>query len=304
MYAADVRRRGPPRKASMTTSPPRAAGHSALAPDVHVYEPHRAGLPPLRPYVREVWRRRHFATELSRAQLRAANSETFFGQVWLVLSPLLLASVYFVLVNVLTAKPKGWTYFSHLTGGLFVFYFVSSSLLTGAASVTGAGKLLLNTAFPRMLMPMSAVRTAFFRFLPTVPVYLCFHLIARNPWSWVTPLALVFLFLINLFALGLAAVFSTMQVYFRDTSSFLPYFVRIWLYLSPVILLPEQLHKFGVAEYFNPLFSLIGGYTDLLVRSKMPDPLIWLLAVVWSVGALLLGSWFFVSRERDFAVRV
>ena len=288
----------------MTTSPTRAAGQSELTADVHVYEPHRAGLPPLRPYLREVWRRHGFAVELSRAQLRAANSGTFFGQVWLVLNPLLLASVYFVLVNVLSSKPKGMQYFSHLTGGLFVFYFVSTSLLTGAASVTGAGKLLMNTAFPRMLMPLSAVRTAFFRFLPTVPVYLVFHLLAGNPWSWATPLALVFLFMIVLFALGLAAVFSTLQVYFRDTSSFLPYFVRIWLYLSPVILLPEQLKRFGAAEYFNPLYSLIGGYTDLLVRAKMPDPLMCVLAVVWSVGALLVGSWYFVSRERDFAVRV
>ena len=30
----------------------------------HVYEPHRVGLPPLRPYVRELWRRREFAFEL------------------------------------------------------------------------------------------------------------------------------------------------------------------------------------------------------------------------------------------------
>lgn len=30
------------------------AGGSELTPQVHVYEPHRAGLPPLRPYFREV----------------------------------------------------------------------------------------------------------------------------------------------------------------------------------------------------------------------------------------------------------
>ncbi len=288
----------------MTTSSTRARRDADLVPKVQVYEPHRAGLPPLRPYLRELWQRRHFAVELSRAQMRAANSGTFFGQVWLVINPLLLAAVYFVLVNVLASQPKGLEYFAHLTAGLFLFYFVSTSMLTGAQSVTGAGKLLMNTAFPRLLIPLSAVRTAFFRFLPTVPVYLVFHLMAGNPWTWKTPLSLVFLAMIIAFALGLAAIFSTLQVYFRDASSFLPYFVRIWLYLSPVILLPEQLSKFGAAEYANPLFSLLGGYTDLLVRSQMPTLGTWLQALGWSAAALLLGGWYFVSRERDFAVRL
>ena len=288
----------------MTTSSTRARRVPDPSVKVQVYEPHRAGLPPMRPYLTELWQRRHFAVELSRAQMRAANSGTFFGQVWLVLNPLLLASVYFVLVNVLASKPKGMEYFAHLTGGLFLFYFVSTSMTTGASSVTGAGKLLMNTAFPRLLIPISAVRTAFFRFLPTVPVYLVFHVLAGNPWSWVTPLALLFLVMIMSFALGLAAVFSTLQVYFRDTSSFLPYFVRIWLYLSPVILLPEQLKKFGPAEYVNPLFSLLGGYTDLLVRGQMPTAGTWLQALGWAVVALGLGGWYFISRERDFAVRL
>ena len=36
-----------------------------------VYEPHRVGLPPLGPYLRELWRRRAFAFELARTTLRA-----------------------------------------------------------------------------------------------------------------------------------------------------------------------------------------------------------------------------------------
>lgn len=288
----------------MTSSTTRATTEPDLDSDVHVYEPHRAGLPPLRPYARELWQRRHFTAELSRSQMRAANTETFFGQIWLVINPLLLASVYFVLANVLSSKPKGLEYFAHLTAGIFVFYFVSNSILQGAQSVTSAGKLLMNTAFPRLLIPLAAVRTAFFRFLPTIPVYFVFHLLAGNPWTWRTALAPVFLLFIVFFAIGLAAIFSTVQVYFRDASSFLPYFVRIWLYLSPVILLPEALKKFGSYELANPLYSLIGGYTDLLVRSKMPAPQTWLMAAGWAVGALLLGGWYFVSRERDFAVRI
>ena len=43
------------------------------------------------PYIREAWRRRAFAFELARTQLRAQHFNTVFGQLWLVLNPLMLA---------------------------------------------------------------------------------------------------------------------------------------------------------------------------------------------------------------------
>src|SRR5438045_2851677 len=94
----------------------------------HVYEPHAAGLPPLRSYVRELWRRREFAFELSRTRLRAQHFDTTFGQLWLILNPLLLAGVYFVLVDIIRPNTRGWGFFAHLMAGLFAYYFVSNSL--------------------------------------------------------------------------------------------------------------------------------------------------------------------------------
>src|SRR3954470_17418950 len=80
----------------------------------HVYEPHRVGLPPLRQYLRELWRRREFAYELSRTKLRAQHFNTAFGQLWLVLNPLLLAGVYFILVDILQGGSRGGAFFAHL----------------------------------------------------------------------------------------------------------------------------------------------------------------------------------------------
>ena len=275
-----------------------------FTPVLHVYEPHKAGIPPLLPYVRELWRRREFANESSKASLRSENTLTVFGQLWMVLNPLLLAGVYMLLVTVLQQKNPGMGFFSRLTAGLFSFYFVSNCMMTGAASIVGGGKLLLNTSFPRLLMPFAAVRTSFFRFLPTIPVYLIFHILAGNPWNVGTLCAFAFAMLI-LFGLGIAAFFATIQVYFRDATSFLPYFNRIWLYISPVMWLLDQIPE-GLRGFVtvNPLFSLIGGYTGALVEGKVPALSVWITAAVWSVASLVLGSLFFISREREFAVRI
>ncbi len=276
--------------------------------ELQVYEPHRVGLPNLRTYVRDLWGRREFAAELSRATMRASHTNTFFGRAWLIINPLLLAMVYYMLVGILSNRGGG-DYLVHLVAGLFFFYFISGCLTTGANSVTGGGKLISSMAFPRLLMPLSALRSAFFRFLPTMVVYVVIHVLSGAGFKPQMLLAVVFLVLATIFGAGMAAFFAALQVYFRDTASFLPYFVRIWLYLSPVLWYPEdavrQLGEAGsrFAE-INPLYSLIGGWTDLLVRGEIPDASLWFFAVGWALVSAVVGSLFFISREREFAVRL
>jgi len=79
-------------------------------PIYHHYTPHRAGLPPLVPYFRELWSRREFAAEMSKATLRGANVNTVFGQLWLILNPLLMAGVYYLLVTIGTNAQVLMTY--------------------------------------------------------------------------------------------------------------------------------------------------------------------------------------------------
>lgn len=240
--------------------------------------------------------------------MRSANTSTFFGQAWLVLNPLLLAAVYYLLVTIIRNHHDP-AFFVHLTLNLFAFNLVSTSITSGATSVTSSGKLLINTAFPRLLIPLSTVRTAFFRFLPTIPVYFFFHvLILPREWSWTMVLSVYFLATMIVFGMGLAAFFAALQVYFRDTSSFLPFFVRLWMYLSPVLWLPEAIKGFSKTAQtlieLNPLYSMLGGYAQVMQEGRVPPPYVWLAAAAWALGVAVVGFLFFISREREFAVRL
>jgi len=288
-----------------------------FTPEFQVYEPHKTGIPPLKPYVKELWRRRQFASELSSSTLRAGNAQTMFGRLWLVLNPLLLAMVYYLLVNILSKNKGGISYLDHLVAGVFGFYYVSGTLSSGAVSVVGSGALIANMSFPRLLMPLSALRSGFFKFLPTLPVFFVIHAIASATqsstqaklypvnWSFVQLGGIYFVLCMTLFGAGIGTIFAALQVYFRDMSSFLPYMNRIWLYLSPVLwtiqTVPGRLERFMV---FNPLFSILGGWTDMLTEGRVPPLGIWVRAAAWSVGIFVAGSLFFMSREREFAVRL
>jgi teichoic acid transport system permease protein len=271
----------------------------------HVYEPHLVGLPPLGQYLREAWRRRSFAGELARTKLRAQNFNTWFGQLWLVLNPLLLAGVYFILVDILRAGGRDKDFFAHLMAGIFAYYFVSGSVRNGIKSVVGGGRLILNTAFPRVLLPIAGVIIAFKRFLPTIVIYVPVHLAMGLPVSpvqlWVLPL----LGLLVVLASGLAMIVAALQVYFRDLKNFMPYLLRVWLYGSPVLYYASEMpQQYRFLLDVNPLGQLLAAWSGVINQAQAPTSHQLVVASAWAFGFLVAGFLYFVSRERDFAVRL
>jgi teichoic acid transport system permease protein len=95
------------------------------------------------------------------------------------------------------------------------------------------------------------------------------------------------------------------QVYFRDLTNFLRYMLRIWLYLSPVLytaaMVPEKYKPF---LYANPLYPPLTALNEAVNLGQTPSVRLLLLSLAWAVGALVVGGLFFISREREFAVRL
>jgi teichoic acid transport system permease protein len=278
---------------------------SEFASEIHVYEPHKVGLPPLGAYLRQLWRRRSFAFELARADLRSKHFNTALGQLWLIVNPLLLGLVYFALVQIIGRRGGTLIGLASLLLGLFTFRLVSTSISQGARSVVGGGRLILNTAFPRTLLPLSAVLTCFMLFLPTLAVYAVVHVVADLPITpeilWGIPIIALML----VFAAGSALLVAAVQVYFRDLTAFLRYTLRIWLYLSPILWTAAQVpEKYKPFLYANPLYPPLTALSEAVNLGVTPRASLLLLTLAWAVGALVVGSLFFISREREFAVRL
>jgi ABC-type polysaccharide/polyol phosphate export permease len=276
-----------------------------FAEEHHVYEPHLVGLPPLAPYIREAWRRRAFAFELSRTKLRAQHFNTVFGQLWLVLNPLLLACVYFVLVDILRGGTSQPGFFAHLVAGIFAYHLVSDAVRQGTKSVVSGGRLILNSAFPRVLLPLGSVISAVKRFLPTIVIYIPLHFASGLPLGphllWVIPLFA----LLVVMATGLAMIVAALQVYFRDLKDFMPYLLRVWLFASPVLYFADQMpEKYQFLLYVNPLGELLAAWSDVINLGGTPSVEELAVASAWAFGLLITGFIFFVSREREFAVRI
>lgn len=268
-------------------------------------------MPPIGPYLAETISHLRFAYEKARLDLRAAHKDTWFGRLWNVLNPLLLGAVYFLLVVVIFGSgdsifdQTALQTFTQIIGGLFLFTLFSASLSLGARSIVGGGTFVLNTRLPRLILPIGAVISAFLTFVPSLLVYAGFHLIAGYDIGFHLLWAIPIIAILVLISLGMAMVFATLNVYFRDVASFLPYMIRIWLYLSPIIYLYTNIpSRLSWALQVNPIGTLFASWQQVLFEGSAPSVEFLTASLGWAVASLIVGALMFMRREREFALRI
>ena len=283
---------------------------------LQIFEPHKSSLPPLKPYLKDFWARREFATELSKFSDKAEYLESRLGNVWLVLNPLFLAFIYFLLVAIIQGGRGGFGGFTtlcHILIGLFTFYFAQNCITLGAQSITSGGRLILNQAFPRSLLPFSSAISAARQFWPTIPVYIAVVIIGKITindttipgLTWNYLLVPLLLIILAITSFGLSLLFATLNVYFRDTTKLLSYIMRIWLYASPVLWQPDMLSGwYRLILYINPIGPILSANSRIWIDGATPTLAQIIGCLIWALLAILFGGYFFISRERDFAIRI
>lgn len=263
--------------------------------------------PSLPEYARQLWARRHFIVAFSRAKLTAQYSQAKLGQVWQVATPLLNASVYYLIFGVLMQQSKGMgigTYIPFLVTGVFVFTFTQSSAMAGVRSISGNLGLVRALHFPRAALPVSFALQQLQQLLYSMLVLFIFLLgFGHTPqpsWLLIVPV----LTLQFVFNTGLAMILARLGSKTPDLAQLLPFIMRTWMYSSGVMYnLVEALKKAHSPHWLTTMLSAnpAAVYIDLMRSALITShkatkhiilpPHVWALAVGW---ALLLGIGGFV----------
>lgn len=268
-------------------------------------------MPPIGPYLANTISHLQFAYEKAKLDLKASHKNTWFGRLWNILNPILLGMVYWLLVIVIFGAGgnlfdrENFRVLAQILGGLFLYNIPSGTLSLGARSIVGGGTFVLNTRLPRMILPIGSVISAVLTFWPSLAVYWVFHLIAGYSIGWHLLWTVPIIVVLIVTCLGLTLAVATLNVYFRDVASFLPYVVRIWLYLTPIIYLYQNIPdvlRWGL--YMNPIGTLFAAWQQVLFEARSPDTVFMVTGVAWAFGCLAVGTLMFLRREREFAVRI
>lgn len=273
-------------------------------PPLTVYGPVGARIPRLRTYAGEIWLRRAFMRALIVTDLKAKHYDTFFGQAWLVLNPILQAAVWLLVREVI--RPAGTDetrsdIIAHLVLGLFMFQYMSGLVTSGVTAIVNRKRMILNTSFPRGLFIAVDLAKGLIELGPTMLVYLCLMVVLGQPFTWYLVWFIPITVLLTFFALGLMMGLGTLQVYFRDTQNFIGFIMRLWLFCSPILFkvseIPDHLLPY---LQLNPLFGFFAAYEQIF-DGTAPDPKYLLWGFGWALLTCTVGGYAFLRKERDFA---
>lgn len=245
---------------------------------------------------------REMIISLVRKGLRGRYKRSFLGFLWTFINPLLQLIIYtFVFSQIMKVNVDKFYLF--LFVALIPWLFFSASLTGGAIAIISEENLVKKVYFPRQILPISYVTTAF------VNMLLCFIVIFAVLFFvgvGVNPYALLFLPIIMLveyiLCLGIAMLTSALTVYFRDLEHILSIVSMAWMYLTPVMYSVDMVPK-DILPYFsfNPMSPIIIAYRDILYYKQIPQMSTLLQALIIGVGFLLFGNLVFAKLQKHFA---
>lgn len=260
-------------------------------------------------YLRSLWLRRDFIIQVPLGRLKAQTHSTVLGGAWHLLNPVLSGAVYYVVFGVIflgaDAIPN---YAGFLIAGLFSFLYIQRSATSGARSVIGNRNLISQVNFPRAALPISAIIAETISYMwSLIALVLIVALTGESlEWRWV--LLLPVLLLQGVFNLGFAMVVARMSFHFRDIEQFLPYILRMWMYLSGIFFTVDFVARrlgessFGVAIFqLNPAYVYAALTRSALLEAHPVAAPVWVLGVMWAVVMLVAGFIYFRGREVEYA---
>lgn len=250
---------------------------------------------------KEIIKYRHMLISLVQKELRSRYKGSFLGFLWTFVNPLIQLIVFSVVFPyVLRMQQENYPMFLFIA--LLPWIFFSTSITVATGSIVGGANLVTKIYFPRVILPLSVVCTNLMNYIfglvIVFPALLLtgIHLTINVFWF---PIILLIEFI---FALGLALLFSTLHVRFRDVEHIVGVLIFAWFYITPIVfpvdIFPEE---FIDLLKFNPMVGIIESFRNILLYGKDPAWESLLYSVVVGLIVFVIGFGVFKKFEKTFA---
>lgn len=273
-------------------------------------------------YLGTIWESRELLQNLTNREVRGKYRRTALGQLWSLANPIAAILIYTFIFSFIfrlpaqVGNPSGLdNYALWLVCGLLPWLFFHRVLTVGTESLVANAGLIQKVYFPRIVLPLSLANATFFTWLLEMGVLIvALALLGAPVLPWL-PLVVLFMVVFGLFSVGLAMIFSIINVYFRDLSYLLTVVLQFWFYLTPVLYPVELVEKQSTAlggflgtpitlldlYTLNPVEGFIEIFRNLLYDNRLPGFSTVIVALVWTVSAIGFGTWIYSKKEKMLA---
>jgi ABC-type polysaccharide/polyol phosphate export permease len=244
-------------------------------------------------------RYRELLRQLVIREVKLRYKRSVLGFAWTVLNPL-LAMVIFTMVfsRIFSDRPN---YSLYVFTALLGWNLFSLGTSRGLDSVVLNGPIIRKVFVPKAIFPIATVVSQVVNFVFTlVPLFLLMAAIGAGfslNLLWL-PIPLVSL---TCFALGVALLMGTFNVFFRDVKYFYEAGLLAWFYATPIFYPPEIIpDKFKFLLQLNPMFALLESLRAPVYLGTAPPMGVLISGLALSLATLVIGWIVFHRFESRF----
>lgn len=242
--------------------------------------------------------------ELTAREIKRKYARSSLGIIWSVLNPLMYMVVMSLIFSTMFKRSIENFPIYYLTGQIFWTLF-SGATNSAMTALVDNRNLLIKAKLPKQTFVLSRIYTTLVNFGYTCIAYVLMLVIFRINSTFAMllfPLAVVFMLMISI---GVSYILSVVYVFFADVKYLYSVFLTLWMYMSalfyPISSLPESMQNF---ISFNPIYLVIAFARECVMYGKVPDIMIWIKLVCWSLGSMWVGLAVFKRGENQVMQRV
>ncbi|MGB3209607.1 MAG: ABC transporter permease [Desulforhopalus sp.] len=229
--------------------------------------------------------------------------QTIMGMSWAVMQPFFTMVVFSIFFGKLAKMPSdNIPYPLFCYSALLPWTLFANGVTKSANSLVGNAHLVKKVYFPRLFIPLSTALSGLvdfaLAFIILIGMVFYFGMVPTAHIIW-----LPFFTLSAMFAsIGVGLILSALNVQFRDVRYIVPFFVQLWMFLTPVVYPTSLLsEKWQLLYSLNPMVGVVDGFRwALLGVGSAPGPRI-LISLSVTFIMLTVGVFYFRRMERTFA---
>ena len=252
--------------------------------------------------VKEIWAYRAMIRSLVHKDLRGRYQASVLGFLWTFIVPLCQLLVYTVVFSVILRSTVE-KFYLYLFVALIPWNFFSACLTGGSSCIIQQQSLVNKIYFPREVVPVAYVTSAFVNMLYCEIVVVAVALFSGVQFSIPGLLCLPLVMAIEyVLALGITMIMSAVDVYFRDLEHILGIISMAWMFMTPIMydinIVPARLLPLF---RLNPMTSVVTAYRDILYAGSVPQLSTLGISLGMGIVFLVIGFLVFGKLKRRFS---
>lgn len=260
--------------------------------------------------LREVWNYRDLCSLFIKRNITTQFKQTIFGPLWYIIQPVMTVVIYMVVFGGIAkistdGLPQPLFYLS----GICLWQYFSDCLTKTSSTFIDNASIFGKVYFPRLVIPLANVISNLLRFCVQFGLFLIVYAIYQ---IWIIPgeihtnwyillLPLLVAILAGL-ALGFGILFSSLTTKYRDISLLLEYFVRLWMFATPVIypLSTIDNEKLRFVMSLNPLTGIVEAFKYAMLGEGQFSWAMLAYSFVFMIVLLSVGVVIFNRVQKTF----